>query len=97
MIKRSVGEGFGMGKNQFQHPVCLAVDTSDNIYVADGHNQEVSVRLFDPMLLVTGTVKLPFKPSQASNLVRIIDEENNLMYVSESESGKLYVIQANDK
>jgi len=81
-IVRSYGSGVGSSQGQLDGPMCLVLDTSDHVLVADCNNNKV--RIFSPSLNYLGDVTLGGHELRRPWRLHL-DQLNSCMYVSDSE------------
>jgi len=80
-IMRSYGEGKGSEVGQLNGPRHLAVDTNDNVFVSDEHNDKI--QLLNPYLEYLGDLTLPLNHLQSPRQI-YFDRRNSSLYISES-------------
>ena len=91
-IARSYGGPKGSAVGQLNGPISLAVDSQDNILVADCDNNKV--RLLSAEMTHLGDLILT--NHQMSYPYRLyLDEFNGLLYISEDVGGRLCVVKTN--
>jgi len=95
-IVRSYGRERGSAVGQLNYPCCLAVDTSDHVFVVDYINNKV--RLFSPSLTHLGDVTLT--GYQLSRPYRLhYDQHNERLYISEGTAGegRLFIVSVSSE
>ena len=74
-LLRIYGQGVGRGPGEFQDPIAIAVDSLDNIYVAEMMNQKISI--IDSDNIHKADIPLHGMPARI-----VVDDEKNIYVVS---------------
>ena len=87
-IIKSYGGPEGSSVGQLNSPKCLAIDSNDNIFVADFGNNRIT--LLGPSMNHLGDIKFN-KEKLSSPMIVHLDEDNGRLYIGEW-SGRLLVL-----